>query len=329
MKISLSNRIGIILASVLFVTLGTMSFLILSHEESELRIKTRENILGLSNGLKESIVFAMGEGITDAQPLIEKLKGLENITELNIKTSQAIRKSDNIKYDDYEMKVLTLGKRIFTENDAKDQPILRSIEPIIAKSSCIQCHSGIKEGETMAVINLFYSFKDTEKFILSQRTMAIIIAIFTIIVSYLIIMYFIKKRILRYLIKSIKKIKLISNGIRELTNGIDHLSKGELNNSVAFTTDKLQFKLNNEMDELVEDINSMIDNFELAAVSFTNTEMEISKLINETNKLTGSARKGNLDDRVDARQFEGAFRELITGINNTLQEISIPIKNGA
>lgn len=55
-------------------------------------------------------------------------------------------------------------------------------------------------------------------------------------------------------------------------------------------------------------------------------QQAIHDLINETNIFTGAAASGNLDVRGDTTKFEGGYREIIEGMNNTIDTVVGPIQ---
>jgi len=56
---------------------------------------------------------------------------------------------------------------------------------------------------------------------------------------------------------------------------------------------------------------------------------EISSLMKETQSLVKAAQEGKLDQRGDAARYHGAYRELVTGINDTLDAVITPIHEAA
>src|SRR5207253_6651942 len=52
-------------------------------------------------------------------------------------------------------------------------------------------------------------------------------------------------------------------------------------------------------------------------------------VVGETNKLIQAARDGNLDQRGDASLYEGAYSELVRGVNETLDATTAPINEAA
>lgn len=59
--------------------------------------------------------------------------------------------------------------------------------------------------------------------------------------------------------------------------------------------------------------------------SFTAMMQAIQDLINETNRLTGVMLNGGVDERGDDSKFEGGYKEIIQGMNKTIEAIVGPI----
>ncbi|KAA3618467.1 MAG: HAMP domain-containing protein [Calditrichaeota bacterium] len=57
-----------------------------------------------------------------------------------------------------------------------------------------------------------------------------------------------------------------------------------------------------------------------------NIRQNLQALINESGRLTEAAEKGELETRGDEDKFEGGYKEIIVGINNTINNIMNPIK---
>ncbi|MFA7418936.1 MAG: methyl-accepting chemotaxis protein [Melioribacteraceae bacterium] len=55
----------------------------------------------------------------------------------------------------------------------------------------------------------------------------------------------------------------------------------------------------------------------------------LKSLIDELNQLTQAAQEGKLKTRGNAAKYAGGFKEIVTGINSTLDEVLIPINEGS
>ncbi|MEL7655803.1 MAG: methyl-accepting chemotaxis protein, partial [Bacillota bacterium] len=64
---------------------------------------------------------------------------------------------------------------------------------------------------------------------------------------------------------------------------------------------------------------------DVLAVSMRSVEYNLRALVNETKMLTESAAEGDLDTRGNAEAFQGGFKEIVDGINSTLDGIVDPL----
>jgi methyl-accepting chemotaxis protein len=96
--------------------------------------------------------------------------------------------------------------------------------------------------------------------------------------------------------------KEMTEGIRDKTEHLDKLAQGNLN---IYTEEK------SEKDLLAKSINNI-----------SNILTNVKK---ETDILTTAAAKGELDVRSDVTKFQGGFKEIIEGFNNTIAAIVAPI----
>lgn len=63
--------------------------------------------------------------------------------------------------------------------------------------------------------------------------------------------------------------------------------------------------------------------------SFVALRQTIEALVNETDSLVTAARGGNLQQRSDAQQFQGSYRDLVHGINELLDAVVTPINEAS
>ncbi|MBK7104836.1 MAG: methyl-accepting chemotaxis protein [Ignavibacteriae bacterium] len=65
------------------------------------------------------------------------------------------------------------------------------------------------------------------------------------------------------------------------------------------------------------------------SIAFNQEVETIENLLNELKKLVNDAKKGQLNKRGDASKFDGAWNELVIGINSILDEVLKPIQEGS
>ncbi len=137
--------------------------------------------------------------------------------------------------------------------------------------------------------------------------------------------------------------KMISRPIGELSRIADKLAMGEVDVEVTFRS-------KDEIGKLMDSFKRMIDNTknqaaaaeritsgdllveieprsdkDVLAISMKSVIESLRALVQETHMLTAAASEGELDTRGNADRFQGGFREIIDGINNTLDGIVEPM----
>jgi methyl-accepting chemotaxis protein len=117
--------------------------------------------------------------------------------------------------------------------------------------------------------------------------------------------------------------------ITNMGKGLQALEKGDTKYVVETGTPFLELDMNDEIGDLAKSIDGIIKQTRESVDLFENSRDTINDVIAETNNLTEAAKEGKLDVRGDSSKFEGAFKELVGGINGTLEETIKPIKESA
>lgn len=102
--------------------------------------------------------------------------------------------------------------------------------------------------------------------------------------------------------------KEITGPVEELVEVSTKLSKGDINAEINYDKD-------DELGTLAESMRGII--------------ASLKDLISEANSLSFSAVEGDLNSRGDADKFQGGYREVIQGVNNTLDALIEPLKQSA
>ncbi|MBK7979402.1 MAG: methyl-accepting chemotaxis protein [Ignavibacteriae bacterium] len=169
--------------------------------------------------------------------------------------------------------------------------------------------------------------------IISSRTITLIILEFIIIIG----LYFTISKIFKNISVPIKKVLEVS---KEISKG--HLkartnirSKDEVG-VMAETIDKMASDLDNYSLLLQSIANGKVDvcsqafdSEDVLAISLNEITNTLTELTKEINSLTQSALSGNLKHRGDESKFSGGYKELLRGINKTLDAVINPITEGS
>lgn len=332
MKITISKRISIVLSITLILCLGVMSFLLLTQEEKHYKAKSLGSITELSESINEAVTFSMSQGTTDIAPFIDQMKKVKNLSELRITPTDKIREGSESKLDAAEKEVLSTKKIISTEEEFNNKPVFRIVEPIIATDDCLTCHEA-NTGDPLAIVSLRYSMEETHAAIAGQKLTSAITSFATIILTFFIVMYFIKKYVIKDLLHSVSCIEKISTG--RSANDI----KTERNDEIGVlfksictlqTILRTQSEVANEIAEgnLSIDV-KVISEDDTLGKSMLKIRNNLSSLIHELNDLASAAIEGNLNVRADEQKHHGEYGTIVKGFNDTLEAITIPIKEGA
>ncbi len=113
--------------------------------------------------------------------------------------------------------------------------------------------------------------------------------------------------------------------IAELRRGIEAMSRGDLHEVTVAHVPPLAVATADEVGALARSVNQMIADAGETAAAFSRTQDMVRHLVEETQQLATAAQRGELDSRRDAAQYEGAFRDLVQGMNATLDAVATPI----
>jgi len=113
--------------------------------------------------------------------------------------------------------------------------------------------------------------------------------------------------------------------ITNLGKANEGLARGDLNVEMETGTPCLEIKSKDEIGALAKSINGIIQQTQATIGSFEQARGILREVTGETQALTQAANAGKLNERGDAQKFQGAYRELVEGINATLDAVIAPI----
>ena len=161
-----------------------------------------------------------------------------------------------------------------------------------------------------------------EKLMLGLAIGAIILGVFfALFIANLIV------RPLKLVVERVEQLQSVC--ITNLGKGLDALSVGNVNLQVVYGTKLLKFTQNDEIGALAKSVDGIITQAQGGIDSFENTRKTMGALMTETNGLIQAAKNGNLSERGKAEQFEGVYREMVKGFNDTLDAVIHPVKEGS
>ena len=139
----------------------------------------------------------------------------------------------------------------------------------------------------------------------------------------------------------------ITNALRQMTEAANRLARGDLDINIGFRSkgdvgilaDSFRRMARSQMEvanaavqiasgDLTADVEVRSDR-DVLNQSFIRLRDAIRELTSEANTLASAATAGDLSRRGDAQHFQGAYRELVQGINNIIDAMTAPMNEAA
>ncbi|HPV77041.1 MAG TPA: methyl-accepting chemotaxis protein [Gemmatimonadaceae bacterium] len=117
--------------------------------------------------------------------------------------------------------------------------------------------------------------------------------------------------------------------IANLANALDALAAGDLDARAEYGTPPLPVNGNDELAALASSVNGIIEQSARSIEAFTRAADTMRNLVQETRALVAGAEAGALDTRADAGAYAGGYRELVAGVNRTLDAVVAPINEAS
>ncbi len=117
--------------------------------------------------------------------------------------------------------------------------------------------------------------------------------------------------------------------ITDLSRAINALARGDLSVTPVPSTEPIGSTVGDEIGDMSRTIDGMISATKATIAAFVQSQDVVRSLAAETNRLTVAARDGALSTRGDAATFDGSFREIVLGINDTLDAVIRPVNEAA
>lgn len=123
--------------------------------------------------------------------------------------------------------------------------------------------------------------------------------------------------------------KLRSLCVTNLGKANEALAKGDLEFEIVTGTDSLEFKTDDAIGKMARSVDGIISQTKATVAAFEQSRVILRRMVEETRNLTNEARAGKINVRGNDANFEGGFRELISGINATIEAFAEPINEAA
>ncbi len=117
--------------------------------------------------------------------------------------------------------------------------------------------------------------------------------------------------------------------LASLGNLANAIAEGDTSKSLAIETRELSVHSEDEMGKLAQSFNNIIVSLRDSGKSMGEMCATLRSVISETNSLAQYAVDGKLSNRGNADDFKGAYKDIIQGLNLTLEAVASPIQEAS
>ncbi len=107
--------------------------------------------------------------------------------------------------------------------------------------------------------------------------------------------------------------------------GAAAIARGDLAHEVTLQASPLPVTSRDELGAVATALNGVIDEVALTAAAAEQSRQTLQRLVTDASSLVDAARAGALSHRAGAEAFEGAYRQLAQGLNETLAAVAAPL----
>jgi methyl-accepting chemotaxis protein len=328
----IARQTGFIVTGVLTVMLTIMIIVIQWQSEKTIMTLTEANGKGSEELIVRSLTFAMGSGVTDVGPFIEKLQGVPNLAELRIIPANVVKANSESRMDDVEARAFTSRTPQNSEETFRGEPVYRTVVPVLADQSCTSCHTA-EIGQPLAVTSIRISVASAEAAVRAQRMTAMAIAVFIILLTVWIVILMIKRNILKDLFQSIAHISILARGdVMAQASSVRNDELGDLITSIGTLRTSLVDKTTAAREIAAGNLSveiPVLSEADELGTSMVTMKQSIQSLVTEAGTLVQSAVNGDLMQRGREERFAGEYKNVIHGFNATLDAVIGPVKEGS
>jgi len=315
---SISKKISGLVASILVIFIGAFLIISIVRNENRSLATAEENIETVSNLLNESVMISMAGGSDDVQPIVEKIKKLNNILDVRVIATEIIDPVTAKEMDEAERAVLISGENTKYQESFVNRATIRSIQLVKSDESCQFCHNS-EVGDALAVMSIRQSLEGAYENLAAQRSEGIIIGLITIVLITLILSIVINKKIG-------SPIKKLSHAAQRFANGEKNIELNINSKDEIGTLSKAFTKMSNDIEKSVDEVK---EKSKIAEQAAEDSEKNKAYLENEYGYLERSAltlldamdkfSSGNLTVQIKSERDKGEIHDLFDGFNHAVR----------
>jgi methyl-accepting chemotaxis protein len=121
----------------------------------------------------------------------------------------------------------------------------------------------------------------------------------------------------------------VAMDLSQLTQVGTGLVNGDLSQTAQIQTQPLEIKTKDELGNLARDFNQMIAQLQETGDTYAKIGETVKSQIEDVNMLVQATIEGDLATRADASKHRGEFRNIVQGMNDTLDAVTRPLRIAA
>jgi methyl-accepting chemotaxis protein len=120
--------------------------------------------------------------------------------------------------------------------------------------------------------------------------------------------------------------QLRTRAMASMAAASEAMARGDLTATVSVDVDTLGIDSRDEIGDLARSMDGMIAETHTTASAFERALGTLREVIHETDTVIQAAQAGRLGERGEAAKFAGGYRQLVDGLNRTLEAVVTPVK---
>jgi methyl-accepting chemotaxis protein len=163
-----------------------------------------------------------------------------------------------------------------------------------------------------------------------ERSATAFIAILVVAIAVSVLITIWLTRMLTGAISTLKRVLgNVANGNTKLTDAARAMATGETSLDAEVVKESVSINQKDEIGALADSARMIVDSQEQLSIALRKVAETLEGLINETGRLSRAAIEGRLSTRGNAQAFEGGYRQIIQGVNDTLDAVIGPLNIAA
>ena len=163
----------------------------------------------------------------------------------------------------------------------------------------------------------------------STNTTILILGFIVILIAVLLIRTTVNavSKPINIVVERVKQLQAVC--ITNLGNGLTAMARGDLTAKVEKATKHMNMTQKDEIGDLANTVDLMITSAQGGIDEYEKVRTNIGDLSNEATKLIKDAQNGMLDNRGNDSKFDGAYKEIVSGVNDLLDAVILPVQDGS